>query len=352
MQVNLLLGFDTFASACRNFVHDHDFSQTTKECWKTLIFIAVLFSSDVYAACVITGPSTTSFGNVSSLDVAAVVKNTSAPDAGLECGPPTILGLLGADIAEATVLSTNNAGLVNASGDRIPYQIFADSPLTQAITPGVAYDYYNSYILSLLGIITVGSTNKKMPMYFRTVPTGLNVSAGLYTDTLTINWNWSVCIVRVLSACVGKSEGTNSVTMTLNLTITNDCLITAPAVNFGSSPLVSGFPALTQTITIRCTRNSAFNVGLDNGSNFLTTQRRMKSGSNFLNYELYKGSAVGSRWGMNGLERRSSGDAEINPGIYDGVTGLGFRYHAVIPAQQTTPPAGAYTDTIILDVQF
>lgn len=314
--------------------------------------LVCLLANVALADCAITGSSTASFGNINSLDIASAAKTLAVNDSGLRCGAPTLLGLLADDIAEATITSSGNSQLVNAaSGDRIPYQVFADPTFTQQLTFGTKYDYYNSYILSLLGILTVGSGNNTFPMYFRTVPAGLNVSAGTYTDTLTVNWNWYVCVVKLGSLCIGRSTGTSSVTITVNLTILNDCVIIAPTLNFGSAPLVSGFQPVGNTIDIRCTKNSAYNVGLSDGSNASGGQRRMKSGSNFLNYEIYKGTSAGSRWGSAGAERRSSATADTNPAAYNGITGQGFKYHAVIPSQ-STPPAGVYTDTIIVDVQF
>ncbi|MFH4568901.1 spore coat protein U domain-containing protein [Vibrio diabolicus] len=36
----------------------------------------------------------------------------------------------------------------------------------------------------------------------------------------------------------------------------------------------------------------------------------------------------------------------------DGITPQNFNYRAEIITSQTTPPAGTYTDSIIVDVQF
>ncbi|RYY22483.1 MAG: hypothetical protein EOP62_23085 [Sphingomonadales bacterium] len=46
------------------------------------------------------------------------------------------------------------------------------------------------------------------------------------------------------------------------------------------------------------------------------------------------------------------GNAETNAGIYDALTTQGFTYRAAIFPGQTTPPAGTYSDTIRVDVEF
>lgn len=81
---------------------------------------------------------------------------------------------------------------------------------------------------------------------------------------------------------------------------------------------------------------------------------RQGSTANYLNYEIYRGSSVSAgRWGSAvAAERRSSASADSNPGVYDTATLQGYTYRAVIDPAQTTPVAGNYTDTVIVDIVF
>ena len=53
-----------------------------------------------------------------------------------------------------------------------------------------------------------------------------------------------------------------------------------------------------------------------------------------------------------GSARRASSTAEVNPGNGLGTGSQIFNYNAKIYTDQATPPAGAYTDSVVLDVGF
>lgn len=78
----------------------------------------------------------------------------------------------------------------------------------------------------------------------------------------------------------------------------------------------------------------------------------MRSGTNYLRYELYKTATSADRWGAVGAARRSSASADTNAGIYDSTTTQGYSYRAAILPGQITPPAGSYSDTVRIDVAF
>ena len=74
----------------------------------------------------------------------------------------------------------------------------------------------------------------------------------------------------------------------------------------------------------------------------------MVSGSNFLSYDIYK-EATTNRWGGSGAERWTS--ATASQVSTDGLLRT-YNYTAKVLTSQTTPPAGTYTDTLIVDVAF
>jgi spore coat protein U-like protein len=77
----------------------------------------------------------------------------------------------------------------------------------------------------------------------------------------------------------------------------------------------------------------------------------MISGTNYLAYEIYK-SATTTRWGSVGQGPRASTDADVNPGNGLGAGSQIFNYNARVDTTQTTPPAGSYTDSVVLNVSF
>jgi spore coat protein U-like protein len=133
------------------------------------------------------------------------------------------------------------------------------------------------------------------------------------------------------------------------MTVTNDCsAMTTPNVNFNSAPVVQSFPTVSQAIAVTCTKGSSYTIGINNGTYPNNNVRNMASGSNRMSYDIYKG-ATSNRWGSSGSERWASSDSsQVST---DGLLRT-YNYTAKVLTTQTTPPAGTYTDTLIVDIAF
>jgi spore coat protein U-like protein len=133
------------------------------------------------------------------------------------------------------------------------------------------------------------------------------------------------------------------------LIVTNDCsTITAPNINFGTAPLLSSFPNVSQTISITCTKGSLYNVSINNGLNAVNNVRNMKNGSNLISYDIYQGTTT-TRWGSSGSELWSSANSTTVSA--DQLTRT-YNYVAKILSGQNTPTSGNYTDTLVVNVAF
>ncbi|MCD6003877.1 spore coat U domain-containing protein [Halomonas sp. IOP_6] len=326
---------------------------TTHRCYHrwlagALLLVLLLITPTAWA-CTVSPSTSANFGNISSFAITNTPHDTSAqPNAGIVCNG-SLLALASNQRITATVSSANAGTLANtASGDAIPFRIFALATENEEIFLNTPYNYFNSVLIDLLGLI--GGQSIDIPMEFRTLPTN-NVAAGTYTDTLTVNWDWRICDIGLLGICLART-GTDTNTINLSLTVTPDCAIQAPDLNFGSSPLVAGFNPVTQTIDITCTKGSDYSVGLSDGQHPAANIRRMENNGHYLEYQLYKGTTGNDRWGNTGSERRPSSSADTNPGTPSGVTSQGFTYRGDILPGQNTPPAGTYTDMIVVDVIF
>ena len=305
------------------------------------------------AACSVVTSAPASFGSISSMTVRTAAQTSSTTNAGLRCTSALISLLVPSDHFYATITSTQS-GMVGPTGDVIGYTLYGNNSSSYPITRGTQFDFGGSGgIAQVLGLIA-GPGAKTVPLYLSSI-TGSNVAAGLYTETLNIAWNWNYCSgIGLGGICLGRDIGNAVATLTVSMTVTNDCQITAPNISFGSAPVVSGFTAVTgQTVNIACTKGSAYTVGLSDGQNPLSVggRRRMISGSNYLAYDIFK-SAGTTRWGSVGAARRASSTAEVNPGNGLGTGSQVFNYNARIYTDQTTPPAGTYLDNVVLDVGF
>lgn len=318
-----------------------------------LSLIGLLGSGQALALCSAVATAPVSFGSVSSINVRTSVQNSSTLNGGLSC-TASLIALGTSDHFYATITSATS-GMVGPTGDVIGYTLYGNNTTTFPISRGVQFDFGPNGIATSAGLLT-GPGSKSLPLYVGSI-TGTNVAAGVYTEVLSVAWSWDYCIgLGVGNLCVLRDRNlTPQVrSLTVSMTVTNDCQITAPNISFGSAPVISGFTAVTgQTISISCTKGSAYNVGLSDGQNAVSVggRRRMISGSNYLAYDIFK-SAGTTRWGSVGAARRDSSTAEVNPGNGLGTGSQVFNYNARIYTDQSTPPAGTYLDNVVLDVGF
>lgn len=314
--------------------------------------LALLLPGAAHALCSVVSTTAAAFGSISSIAVRTTTQPSSTLNAGLSCTGSLLTLLTSNDHFYATITSTQS-GLLGPTGDVIGYTIYANNSTSYPVTRGTAFDFARNGIIDALGLLN-GTTPKTVPLYLSTT-IGSNVAAGVYTETLSIFWNWNYCSgIGAGSICLGRDINSGTATLTVNLTVSNDCTITAPNVAFGSAPVISAFTPVTgQTINLACTKGSAYTVGLSDGQNPVSVggRRRMISGSNYLAYDIFK-SAGTTRWGSVGSARRSSTDAEVNPGNGLGTGSQIFNYNAKIYTDQTTPSAGTYLDNVVLDVGF
>ncbi|MGY4640499.1 Csu type fimbrial protein [Pseudomonas sp. TE24901] len=310
-------------------------------------------SGQAMALCSVVATTPASFGSVSSINVRTASQGSSTQNAGLSCGASLIA--LGTSDHFYLTISSLTGGLVGPTGDVIGYTVYGNNTTNFPINRNSQFDFGPNGLANAAGLLS-GPGNKTMPLYFASI-TGSNVAAGVYTEVLNLAWSWDYCIgLGVGSLCVLRDRNLTpqTRTLTVSMTVTNDCQITAPNISFGSAPVISAFTPVTgQTISISCTKGSAYSVGLSDGQNAVSVggRRRMISGSNYLAYDIFK-SAGTTRWGSVGAARRDSSTAEVNPGNGLGTGSQVFNYNAKIYTDQATPPGGTYLDNVVLDVGF
>ncbi|MBE4811758.1 MULTISPECIES: spore coat U domain-containing protein [unclassified Enterobacter cloacae complex] len=318
---------------------------------RLLLWMLLLFSGGGWAACTVSTVNA-SFGSVTSFALSGTGEVETTGTLVVACD--AVLNLLTNDSvtlnytaasvsgnSRATMKRTDNAAIT----DVIPTRLCGLSGCASSseVQISKAYTWSGNTLLGLLG-----SKRYNIPLYFRTVP-GQNVTAGPYQVLLTFSINYNVCSIGVLGLCTTPQTGTATTSILLNMNVTNDCsAMTTPDVNFSSAPLVQNFPTVSQAIAVTCTKGSTYTIGINNGANALNNVRRMVSGSNYLSYDIYK-EATTNRWGSSGSERWTSATSSLVSA--DGLLRT-YNYSAKVLTSQATPPAGTYTDTLIVDVAF
>lgn len=317
-----------------------------------LLGLLLLSVSGLAGAVCTTGATNVSLGTISSLSLkTTTVGNYGA--AGISCTGG--LSLLSGSYIRL-MLDTASLNLTN-SGYSIPYTVSTTqggAPLQNGVT-GTATG---------LTVLSLGGGSNGIALYF-TVPLGPNVQAGTYTGTVSFRWYYAICDSGLLGACAWDRSpglvqacapvlgivfcgdptnwGTGVLTSaTLTLVVTKSCLINTATldVDFGSKALVNQFAKVTQTVNVTCTNNEGYSVSFDNGANYAAPWRRMASGVNRLNYNLYQPN-TSVIWNLT------------QPMAFLG-TGLAqnFTFDALIDPTQQNVPAGNYQDSVIMTLNY
>ncbi len=157
-------------------------------------------------------------------------------------------------------------------------------------------------------------------------------------------------IVLLASAPAFAASATSS--FSVSATVSNNCTITTAAISFGAyDPTVSNLSTpldATGSVTITCTKGAATTVGLSAGANSANatgTTRAMKSGSDYLSYELYQDTGRATVWGNAGV-------ALFTPPVAPSKDPRTFTTYGRIPAGQDVPAGTSYTDTVTATVNF
>lgn len=142
-------------------------------------------------------------------------------------------------------------------------------------------------------------------------------------------------IATVASAPAFAATTSGTVDVTLN--VDNACSLTTGAIDFGSvTDFTSAHTANSSTV-LKCTPNAVATVTVSAGNNANGAQRRLVSGTNFIDYNLTDSANVA--WPAGGLSFTGTG-SDVS---------LGLR--GVVPVQ-TAKPAGAYADLVTITVTY
>ena len=156
-----------------------------------------------------------------------------------------------------------------------------------------------------------------------------------------------------LLGAAGSASAANPATtsFTVTATVLKNCTVSAAPMAFNYTP-GAGNVAPTTTITVNCTKGTAFNTaltpGLTTGSNI--AQRLLNDGAgNTLQYNLYTSSALTTPWGITPGTDTVAGTGG-GMGVPAAVTQTVY-FKVVDSANQGVPP-GTYSDTITVNVNY
>jgi spore coat protein U-like protein len=156
--------------------------------------------------------------------------------------------------------------------------------------------------------------------------------------------------IQSAQAQAGTATGNLSVTMT----ITAGCTITAATLAFPSTPgttLIATAQTANTTFTVTCSNTAPFTVGMSQGGNYLGGSNRMVSSGNFINYSLYQNAGLSTPWttGATNSTCTTSGQCYVGTGTGSAQT---LTVYGQVPTVAVAPAAGSYTDTVTMTVTY
>lgn len=138
--------------------------------------------------------------------------------------------------------------------------------------------------------------------------------------------------------------------MAVTATVTGTCLLTANPMTFSNSiTTLAAAVTAASTLDLDCTAGIPYKIGMgagNNGLGFPNTTRRMSDGaSHFMTYDVYIDAGYGNRF-----DDVITGGA-ANTISANGAGAISIPIYGKIPTQ-TTPPAGTYSDSLMVSVTY
>lgn len=320
-----------------------------KPCIRQLILATVLLLSikPLYAACTFTAPAGSDFGSPTSFAVAEWNAPSITYQTGFSCtgGLLAVLGnnsVTASFALSANQLDTSRPRMSNNAPNNtryIPYILCMESGCTTPYTNDTPFRWSGSVLLGLLGIIGVDGS---IPFYLR-MQAASNLPAGLYTDTITINWTYSICQIGIGPICI-SSSGSGVTTLNVRVNVQNDCLIKdAPNISFGTMALPAQFQTVSSTINLSCTNAVPYSVTMISTNPVIGNWRQMSAlvngATHNMQYQLIKPNEV--PWNpQDTYQNIGTGGAQI------------INYKARVNPDQPNLPAGSYKDTVTVTVTY
>ena len=311
-----------------------------------LLFL--FFSQQSHAACsasATTTPALLNYGTYASQNIPAggISPNGTGASANFSVTCSIALTLQLLSTTSWVRYTAQNALTLSNGTDTISYSLGSNSTYTPAITAaGQSIGGPTGFQLLSLALLTSGRID--IPIYVKTLTTTLWPSAGTYTGTQSLAVDGVMCTgLGVGGLCLGTDPISSIVTFSLKLVVSKSCefISTPTLVDFGIVSFVANANTAQLSATLRCTNQEDYLLYVDNGNNYASGTRRMKStANNYIAYDIFQPSSTTSLNSLNALSRLGTGISENVIFPFKVTTG------------QSTPPAGVYTDNVRVVIEY
>jgi len=144
------------------------------------------------------------------------------------------------------------------------------------------------------------------------------------------------------------TAGTDDESFQVTITITESCAInSASNITFADKARSSGGAVTANgTLSVTCTPNTSYQIGLSNGNYYANSSRQMAFGTNRVAYSLYNDAAMTQNWGQNW------GTTDVVAGTGTGSAVPITVYGRVEGDANVNVPAGVYSDTVVATIAY
>ena len=173
------------------------------------------------------------------------------------------------------------------------------------------------------------------------------------TQKLALTISGLVLVTGATFAASPSSPTTG--TLGATITIGTNChFTTSTSVNFGTvDPTLATAANGIGSISVKCTKGTSLtDIKLDAGGNFSSGTRQMTGGGNFVAYSLYKDAGHTIAWGDDNATIVASSQYGGFAGFTSAVVAQSFNVYGLVAAAAEDVPAGVYTDTVNVTVDF
>lgn len=268
-------------------------------------------------------PTNINFGNYSAFSTSPVTATSTFT---IQCTPPAT-GIVTLSTGGSATYNPRKMNRTVAPLYQMNYNLYRDAANSIIWGDGTSGTQYLSFTP------VPGSTQLSATIY-ATIPAGLDVAPGTYTDTIQATLNWGT--------------GSSNRFFTVTATVGSECTVSSSSVNFGAYDPVSANATTprdsTGTVNVYCTPGTLATVALDLGIHASGSTRRMLAGANLLTYEIYRDSTRTVVW--NTTNTNSGTSTSKNTPINSG-----FIAYGRIPAGQDVA-IGSYSDTVLVTVNY
>lgn len=228
----------------------------------------------------------------------------------------------------------------DGSGNYLNFNLYSDIART-VIWGHSSHAFPAVEVTDTFGLLATTSIGGTRQIYGR-IPAGqTTLVPGSYTNLFSgvhasVEWADGLLLP---STC---SQGSTNFSFSTLATVQSQCSVSASNLDFGTQGTLTSNIDATSNVSVTCTNNTPYQVGLNDGQHFSAT-RRMQSLLNYVSYDLYRDAGRSLRWGD-----ALSVDTQAGTG-----TGAAqsLTVYGRVPSQ-SSQPVGVYSDTITVTVTY